>query len=50
MESTAGPSGTRNTVFAEIEKDDTENIDISGLSLKIDPKQITVFRQVLQEK
>ena len=47
---TGGYIETRNTRFAEIKKDDTEYIDISGLSLKIDPKQITVFRQVLQEK
>ena len=37
-------------MFAEIEKDDAGNIDISGLSLNIDLKQITVLRQIFQEK
>ena len=40
---------TGNIVFAETEKDDTENIDISCLSLKIDPKQIMIFRQRSQD-
>ena len=43
-------SDTRDRMFAEIEKDDTGNIDISGLSLNIDLKQITVLRQIFQEK
>ena len=37
-------------LFAEIEKDDTGDIDISGLSLNIDLEQITVLRQIFQEK
>ena len=47
---TGGYIETRNTTFAEAEKGDAENIDILGLSLKIDPKQITIFRQRSQDK
>ena len=43
-------SDTRNSLFAEIEKDDTGDIDISGLSLNIDLEQITILRQIFQEK
>ena len=47
---TGGCVETRNTVFVETEKGDAANIDISGLSLKIDPKQITIFRQKSQDE
>ena len=50
VEPTPDISDTRNMMFAEIEKDDAGNIDISGLSLNIDLKQITVLRQIFQEK
>ena len=45
-----GYNETGNNVFTETEKGDMENIDISCLSLKIDPKQITIFRQRSQDE
>ena len=49
-EPTPDVSDTRNSLFAEIEKDDPGNIDISSLSLRIDLEEITVLRQIFQEK
>ena len=47
---TGGCNETGNNASAEAEKGDEENIDISCLSLRIDPKQITIFRRRSQDQ
>ena len=47
---TGGCNETGNNVSAEADKGDEENIDISCLSLGIDPKQVTIFRQRSQDE
>ena len=49
-EPTPEVSDTRNSLFAEMEKDDPGNIDISSLSLSIDLEEVTILRKIFQEK
>ena len=49
-EPTPDVSGTRNCPVTETEKEDPGSIDISSLSLNIDPEEITVLREIFQGK
>ena len=49
-EPTPEVSDARNSLFAEIERDDPGNIDISSLSLSIDLEEVTVLRKIFEEK
>ena len=48
-EPTPEVSDTRNGLFAEMERDDPGNIDISSLSLSIDLEEVTILRKIFEE-